>query len=159
MSIRILNILNFQIQNYAYSIVPFTLLLVFNSLLVYNIHLEKKRSIPVSKNRKKYIKAMTIINLISTLIFIVCTAPIAIVGAYFLNLFKSSENGLAWLSFLNFLRFLRHSINFVFLFISNRKFKKEAKFVLMLKNNKVQNVRDGQQSIFPISYTATNMVP
>jgi hypothetical protein len=88
---------------------------------------------PVTRTKKRNIRSMTLIIYFGTLMFIVCTAPVAIAGGYFVEKLKSDENGLTLLSFFNVLRFMRHSLNFIELFFLNHKFRKE---VLHLFNKK-----------------------
>jgi hypothetical protein len=84
---------------------------------------------PSCRTQKLNIRSMTLIILFGTMLFIVCTAPIAISSGYFLKILLITENGLTLFSFFNFLRFLRHSLNFIKLFILNHKFRKEVRFI------------------------------
>jgi hypothetical protein len=83
---------------------------------------------------------MSLIIYFGTVLFIVCTAPVAIAGGYFLEKLKSDENGLTLLSFFNFLRFLRHSLNFIMLYVLNHKFRKEVRNSFKNKTAKKLNL-------------------
>jgi hypothetical protein len=114
-----------QINTYGYSIIPFVLLALFNSLLVYTTYTHKAISLVSCKLKKKQLKSMTTLIAVRTLFFIICTAPIAIAGGYFINDLRSSDIGNLCLSIFNVLRFSHHSFNIFVLTAFNHKFREK----------------------------------
>jgi hypothetical protein len=111
-----------------------------NSLVLYSIYLKKKSVATAANNRKLHIKSITLINCVGTLIFVIFTAPTNLFNNFYFDVFKNSKDGLAWLSFFNFLRFLRYGLNFMILFILDRKFRKELVKIVKKKSNKIKPI-------------------
>lgn len=141
-----------------YSILPFILIAIANSLLVYTIHKRKKvvgdltqitgiqsidlRRPSVDPRRKSVYKRAQSISqqrnekmnqtvFLMTLLFIGLTLPIACASFFFDQLF-STDYGVFIITLLDCVSFSYHGLNFIIMAFSNKMFRRE--FLKILKN-------------------------
>lgn len=120
-----------------YSLIPFGILVIMNSLLLFEVIRKKAigSNIEVEKAKRR---SLTITVIIITLIYILLTAPIAIGAGYFLV--EISKIGLWVLQLLSAFRYAYHSIGFFLLLASNKRFSEEVKSILC-KSNKNKTIK------------------
>lgn len=118
---------------YIYSIVPFCLLVLVNSLLlIKSVFCNKMNQVGPMTNsaQKRHKRSMTLTLIVITFSFILFTLPSSIAGGYLYRQMISSENGLATLYLLNNISFSFHSFNFIVFLIFNKKFQNEFKKII-----------------------------
>ena len=115
-----------------YSILPFSLIVVFNSLLIYTILKEKKRVSTMIDNsayirhlKKKNKTTRTIV--IITFLFILFSLPTASIQGNGYNLLNRTIIGKIIVHFFNLFSFFYQGLNFLMLYFTNKKFKREYK--------------------------------
>lgn len=117
-----------RINFIVYNLIPFSLMVVFNVLLIVTTLIENKSSKYLSN--KKALKSMrkkrrlTISILSISLAFILMTAPSSMVFGFFSQDIIKIKNGLLILNILDSIAFLFHSSLFFNCFITNIKFRK-----------------------------------
>lgn len=118
----------YKIHGYFYSIVPFLILVVVNSLLIYHsLNLSSRKALVRSKNRRAKHRTMTFTIVILTCMFICCTFPYAIATGYWFLELSTTRSGITVINFFSILSFSYHGLNFVVFFLTNRKFLFECK--------------------------------
>jgi hypothetical protein len=120
-----------------YSAVPFLIMALFNSLLIYKSLNVCKKAAFASKNDGKKLK-LTASLIITTIVFLLMTLPSSIAFGFFMNDLLLYEYGEIILHFLDHFSYLnRSSLLFTF-YLTNENFKKGVKNlfrkVLPLKN-------------------------
>lgn len=114
-----------QVNLVMYSLIPFSLMLVFNILLIYKTLIPRKNtksSLSIRSIRKK--KKLTISILSITFCFIIMTTPASIAYGFFEKKLSKTLTGKAILIILDFIMYFYHSILFINCFVTNAKFRK-----------------------------------
>ncbi|CAF1022932.1 unnamed protein product [Brachionus calyciflorus] len=112
----------------VYNLIPLSVMIIFNTLLIVTIFRDKKSSKYLSNekalksSRKK--RNLTISILSITFAFMVMTTPSTIFFGFFHNEFNRFKNGRMILRILDSISFLFHSSLFFNGFITNTKFRK-----------------------------------
>lgn len=113
-----------QVNMVFYNIIPFLIMVTFNSLLIINLRKKfSKRTEhgPNSSSSKR--PGLTVSLIILSFLFLIMTTPGTIMFAYFYNAFLSNlDESMVFL--IDDISFLNHSMLFVISFISNKKFRK-----------------------------------
>lgn len=126
MQFKTVNLL--KIHGYSYSMIPFVILVVVNSLLIYHsIRNPPSLAFSQSKTRKAKNKTMTYTITTLTIMFIVTTLPYSIATGYWYDSLNSNKNGRIIIGTLSLLSFSYHSFNFVIFFLTNKQFLRECK--------------------------------
>lgn len=107
-----------QVNLVFYNIIPFLVMITFNSLLIVNI--KKKLSTNFSSSSKK--PNLTISLVIISFLFVIMTTPGTIMFAYFYdNLFSKLDQSYVYL--IDDISFFNHSLLFFISFASIKKFR------------------------------------
>ncbi len=115
---------------------PFTLLAIFNTLLIILLQIKRRRSQgnissstnqTSSKTNKQRSLNITVITL--TTLFIVMTMFGTLASIYYDTLLES-ETGLIILYVFDAIATSYHALNFIFLLITNKRFREEALGIL-----------------------------
>ncbi|CAF3755824.1 unnamed protein product [Rotaria sp. Silwood1] len=139
--------------NFAvYNCVPFILMIIFNSCMIYHlIHLRHTTSI---QNSQIQHRSISITLVITTFLFLIMTVPSNIAFSFF----SSSNNILLW--FLDCLVYSYHTLSFPLYMITYDEFRKEFFKIIRCKRNSgrvVPLTRTGtMQQTFAIAKTMTN---
>ena len=126
-STKIMGVWN-TVHAFFYSYIPFCMIAVANFLLVISILRKNKVSTATTTNAKKRNIFMNITVFSITILFIVLTCPGAIASSYF-NVLIQSYSGRVILFSVDSLTFSYHSLSFITLFITNKKFSKELYYL------------------------------
>lgn len=111
-----------QVHLIVYNMLPYTLMVTFNILLIAKSLLVRKSV--VNKNVQNKKRKLTISILAITFAFITMTLPASMVYGFFYKKLTSLEYGRNVLEFFDFIMFLYHSSLFFICFVSNVKFRK-----------------------------------
>jgi hypothetical protein len=127
------------IHLFIYSFIPATIMMIFNSMLIYTTLIPLKNG-PASNEsesalRKK--RKVTISLLVVTFSFILLSLPANIVWGYMSDWVGELEWGTLVFNVLDYILFLNHSNMFFFCYISNKKFRSvvNSYFGSMLRKN------------------------
>ena len=120
------------VHAFFYSYIPFCMIAVANFLLVISILRKNKVSTATATNAKNRNIFMNITVFSITILFIVLTCPGAIASSYF-NVLIQSYSGRVILFSVDSLTFSYHSLSFITLFITNKKFSKELYYLFTCK--------------------------
>lgn len=113
-----------QVNLVFYNIIPFVIMMTFNSLLIVNIR--KKISTFNSKSTSSSsIKRpnLTVSLIVLTCMFLVMTTPATVMFAFFYSQMIATI-GKSWLYFIDDISFLNHGMLFTICFVSNKKFRR-----------------------------------
>jgi hypothetical protein len=118
-----------KIHLILYSVVPFGLILVLNSLLILKMRSRsliyiKSFSLSNSSSRKSKRNSMNKTVIILTFLFILMTLPSACASYFFDQLFVS-EHGRFIVALCDAISFSYHGLNFVVYFLTNRRFRRK----------------------------------
>lgn len=110
-----------QVNLVFYNIIPFMVMITFNSLLIINLKNKFRKS---KDNNSSHIRpSLTLSLIILSFIFVIMTTPGTIMFAYFYNaIFADLDQSLVFL--VDDISFMNHAILFFISFISIRKFRK-----------------------------------
>ena len=111
-----------QVQTYTYSIVPTTINLILNLILIKSIIFKKERSKRTSDEMKIKLSISVICVNVCFLLF---TLPHSIAIGYFLERIIAGPNRLL-MPALNVVAFTYHSCHFLTLMITNKEFSRQA---------------------------------
>jgi hypothetical protein len=116
-----------QLHFYLYSIVPFAVLALVNSLLLYETVFKKKviQACERQINHERVLITKSI--LIMTFSFIGFLLPSAIVSGYFYEFLYSTQLGTLVLYILDCITFGYHALNFLVFSFTNKRFNNELK--------------------------------
>jgi hypothetical protein len=134
-----INIIWEKVHSVVYSILPFILMIIFNSLLIKRTFgLKSKNTNQKDKNRRK---SLTFSLLFITISFLIMTLPTQICYSFFLSDFLYDETLNNILVLLDCLSFFNHSSLFFSCFITNRKFREIVieKFSIISGSNHKKN--------------------
>lgn len=111
-----------RIHMIIYNLIPFVIMVVFNSLLIKNILSNMKI---IKKKSKFYRKKITVtISLITvTFLFLLMTLPTTIIFCFFFN-YLHLKFGLTFIYIFDSISFLNHAFLFFICLITNIKFRK-----------------------------------
>ncbi|CAF1044319.1 unnamed protein product [Brachionus calyciflorus] len=139
-----------EIHLYLFSIVPFTCLIIINSILIYTAVISKKRKIGLTNEaiRKKYNMTKTI--LILTIQFIILTLPSSIISRFFYVTLIKTRVGTIVIFVCDNFSFSFNSLNILTLYLSNKKFNEELRFIFKRKK------RQESTSIFKTRSSSIN---
>jgi hypothetical protein len=115
---------------YMYNILPFVLLTVINSLLIFRTFKSGRHTGMKRVKAKK--KMMSVFVIIMTLFFILMTLPSSIAGGYFLRELLSTEIGNTILFLCDCFAFSYHALNIFVLYHANKQFQREFKEILII---------------------------
>ena len=134
-----------RVHMVIYNLVPFSLMAVFNSLLIYKTFYNGVK-MPAS-NLKKSLKRrrLTISLLVITFGFVVMTLPGTIVYGFFYDFFFSFKLGHAFAMISDYLMFIQHSSIFFSCFLTNYKFHS----IIALKVSRLKYSLVGNSSSHP----------
>lgn len=120
-----------------YNVIPFLIMITFNSLLIMNI---KRSNVNHSQNPKLAAKKrnLTISLLSLCFLFLIMTVPSTIVFAFFYD-FIFSYLGLKYVYMFDDISFLNNCILFFVCFSSNRKFRKTVFRLVQCQFGKMEN--------------------
>lgn len=123
----------FKVHVYVYSIIPFSILVCSNLLLIKET-LYKSRAVVASTSHESQAKRkrMSLSILIMTITFILLTLPTTIAGGYFIKTLISTELGFTILFICDSLAFSYHALNFVVFLVFNKKFSREFKLFIRI---------------------------
>jgi hypothetical protein len=117
-----------RVHLFTYSLVPFSILLIFNILLIFEVR-KSRLSISANNNsfalKRKFQMSLTVIIL--TFSFIIMTLPGAIVSGFFFAIFTFTDEGYFKLILFDSITFSYHAFNFFILLLSNKKFSEAFK--------------------------------
>lgn len=119
----------FKAHIFLYSLGPFCILLVVNSLLIYQSLKPVKLKGLVSKKRKEKSKTLTFTIVALTVMFFCTSLPYTIITAYWYLQLINAPLGQFILNILSILSFSYHGLNFLIFFFTNIKFWKECKLI------------------------------
>lgn len=122
-----------KISLFVYSVIPFPILVLSNIALVYKLITKPKldtsaNSKLVSSNRNN-VSRMNSIVIIMTLLFVVCTLPVAL-ASYLFNTIIVNEYGSFLITFLDSISFTYNALNFFISYFSNVMFRNEVRKLL-----------------------------
>jgi hypothetical protein len=124
----IFDYLSYSLATYTfYCIIPSLLMVVFNSLLVYKISKKNVFNMSSVTNNYRSKKSISVTVLLVTTFFIVCTAPDTIANGYFVSMLFETRLGTMILFYLDSILFTFHSLNFIVLLMSNKRFSQEVR--------------------------------
>lgn len=109
------------------SIVPFVVLIISDSILIYIVVFSTQRNSAQRQSQKKLNMSRTIVIL--NISFILLTLPSAIISGYFYLILSQSDIGYLVLITCDNLTFSFHSFNLINLFIFNSKFRSELRLI------------------------------
>lgn len=126
-----------QFHMYAYSFVPFVIMIIFNSLLVFKTLMPPKfHHKPKSDNHINEKRRITISLLTINFAFCLMTFPGSFVYGYLYGQMSKSQLGKAIMHFLDYFSLLNRASLFLNCFIANKNFRKALlKFYLAKLNN------------------------
>ena len=126
-------------HTYMYCIIPFLIMLVFNTMFVRELKFKTKVG---SETHKHDMMSVSLSVIKVTTLFIVLTLPQSIANGFFVKILFETEIGTCVLFYLDTVLFSFHSFNFFALFLFNKKFYSEAKSIYMeiRKNSKLNRV-------------------
>ncbi|CAF0772754.1 unnamed protein product [Brachionus calyciflorus] len=122
-----------KVHVYLYSIIPFCILLVINSLLIFKSLKPVQQIGLVSKRRKEKSKTLTYTIVALILMFFCSSLPYSIVTAYWYMELIGRPIGVLILNALSVLSFSYHSLNFVIFLFTNVKFWQECQLMFKRK--------------------------
>jgi hypothetical protein len=111
-----------------YNIIPFILMLIFNTLIIRHLILIKRTS-TLQKSRIRH-SSISIPILLSAFLFCIMTTPPAIIFAFFHNQISSEIFRSLLLSLLDSIKYTYHSLSFFLYFITLVEFRRECFRVL-----------------------------
>jgi len=106
---------------FVYCVVPFALMLLANVLLLNQIS-RKRRSSGLVQQQKGNKRSLTALTLVTTLSFIVLTAPNAVVNGFYLHDLFKTKFGTMLVFLIDSILFTYHGFNFLTLMLTNRRF-------------------------------------
>ena len=112
----------FKIHSYLYSFIPFCLILILNSLLVYHLY-QVKKSIK-NLNQSALLKnqfSISITILAMSFLFVLSTSPGAVISQFF-SILIQTETGTIVLYIGDNITFSYHALTIVILMVSNKEF-------------------------------------
>ena len=121
-----------------YSVLPFTLIAVFNFVIVSTIYLKNKNMSTIrnqsdnvrrSKKQNKITRTIVII----TFLYIVFSLPTASIQGEVYALLDSTIIGRFFITLFNFLSFFYQASNFFLLFLTNKQFSKEVRNIFRIQ--------------------------
>ena len=118
------------VHAFFYSYIPFCMIAIANFLLIITI-LNRSQVSVVNESvaHKKMNTVMNITVIATTVLFIILTCPGAIASSYF-NVLIQSYSGRIVLFVCDGLTFSYHGLNFITLFLTNKKFSKELYYFI-----------------------------
>lgn len=115
-------------HSFVHSYIPSIVLVVINSLLIYEIAIKNRKSIaPVSNKKAAKNKEFVLSILLMTIFFIVLTVPITLTAAY--TDVKNPDIKLV-MNILDCMSFSFNALNFCIFLLFNKKFFNEFKELL-----------------------------
>ena len=125
-----------------YSLIPFTLLAIFNISLIYELTKRENNSTLTSSAQSKANKrALTLTCISFNILFIVMTLPNALVSSFlYNNIYNLGDLGNFVIIFCDCLAFTFHGLNFLLLLITNKRFKSETAKFWGIKTSTVASV-------------------
>ncbi len=117
-----------RLHLFLYSLIPSSLMIVFNSLLISKtFYLDKNKTLKYNKNKKVSAiskkTGLTISLLFITFSFIIMTLPASLCYGFFFDLFRSTTVLKYILTLTDYLSYLNHSFIFFNCFLTNRIFR------------------------------------
>lgn len=147
----IIIIIDLKVHLALYSLVPFSLIALANTLLVLTMYARRRRSVAnytqqithvtqqttttntMSENKKLRNERMNQTLLLMTFAFIALTSPIACASFFFDTLFTTDYGNFIIVLF-NCISFSYHGLNFIIMTFSNTMFRKEFFKIIFMRN-------------------------
>lgn len=128
-------------------IVPYALLIIINSMIIYKAtRFSRSQNTTIAHDERRKIQ-MTRTILVITFLYIGMSLPGAIVTGYFYGTIYSLTYGSLIINFLNAIQFSYPAYHFLILFFSNKLFAQEVKsFLSKMGNNSVSTSLKTQTS-------------
>lgn len=121
-----------KVQAVVYTFIPFIIMFIFNTLLIFNVLQRKSTSKLPSHNKKN--KRLTISLIILTLSFLLLTAPGSVGYGFFVEYLYSQEAGhKAVAILLDSLMFSQQAILFYISYLSNKRVREVTKELICRK--------------------------
>ena len=100
---------------------------------------KKEQNVKISKNSGDKRKAMSITVIAMTSCFLIMTLPYTLARGYFLTALSATPAGLSILFLCDSIAFTYHGINFVILYVTNKKFKEIVRNFFKRGKGRVSN--------------------
>ena len=113
--------------------VPFGILLIVNSLLVYETAFKKSKLFTRSERDKSKRRSLTMTVITLTFTYIILTGPNAVLTSYFQQPLIAAGLNFVVLPLMGSIRFLNHTCSFWILCATNAKFSSEVKSVVFFR--------------------------